>query len=313
LATTIRIPHSTKSPAAIALALCAVVAGCGAHASTRATTSVNAGSQGSAGLQLIVASSDLAVGWNRFTFGLIRNNHPLSLPLARTAFFRLRGSNGTRTTSGVARFNYFARGLPHTERNQAAVALGGVYVEKVRLTRPGSWGVSVQVPYRGKTQVARQEFTVQKRSLSPAVGSAAPRSHNPTIAQEPATKLDSGRPPDDMHRLSIAGAIAQHRPLVVLFATAAYCTSRLCGPEIEVVQSLENRYRGRVNFVHIEIYKNANPAAGYAATVKQWHLVTEPWVFIVGRNGRIQAKFQGPTPASELIPAIRAALRGSGH
>jgi hypothetical protein len=111
-----------------------------------------------------------------------------------------------------------------------------------------------------------------------------------------------------MHRLSIAQAIAQHKPLVVLFATAAFCTSRLCGPEIEVVKGLEARYRSRVNFVHIEIYRDAEYSKGFAPTVLQWHLETEPWVFVINRKGIITAKFDGPTPASEIAPPINADL-----
>jgi hypothetical protein len=111
-----------------------------------------------------------------------------------------------------------------------------------------------------------------------------------------------------MHRLSIAHAIAQHKPVLVLFATAAYCTSRLCGPEIETVQSLERPYRGKVSFIHIEIYKNANPQYGYAPAVVQWHLQTEPWVFIVDRSGVIRAKFEGPTTAQEISAALNRVL-----
>jgi hypothetical protein len=124
----------------------------------------------------------------------------------------------------------------------------------------------------------------------------------------PATKLDSGRPPDDMHKLSIAGAIAQHKPLVVLFATAAFCESRLCGPEIQSVEGVENKFQGRVNFVHIEVYKNAVFADGYAPTFLAWHLQTEPWVFVVDRRGVITAEFEGATAASEIIPALQQTL-----
>ena len=260
-------------------------------------------------LQDVLSSSDLAVGRNRFTFGLLNNNHPLSTGRPRLTFYFLRGNDAIRQMSTTAYFNFFARGLKDTAENSAAIEIQGVYVSYPVFRQAGKWGVEIDIPYQGQVRVLRDAFTVRQHSLTPAVGSSAPRSHNPTIYQLPASRLDSARPPTDMHRLSIAQAIAQHKPLVVIFATAGFCTSRMCGPEIEVVQGLERQYRGRVNFVHIEIYQDANPAHGYAPAVLQWHLQTEPWVFVVNRKGFISAKFEGPTPASEIRPAIQAVLR----
>jgi hypothetical protein len=261
------------------------------------------------GLQLQIASSELVVGRNRFTFGLIDNNHPLKSGRPRLTFFVIKGSTATAVESTGATFNNFAKDLPNTPENSAAIELGGVFVAYPTFSRAGQWGVQVRIRLRGRTQTVRQGFAVLQHSTSPAVGSSAPRSNNPTVAQEPAWKLDSGRPPDDMHRLSIAQAIAQHKPLLVLFATPAFCESRLCGPETQIVESIERRYRQQVNFIHIEIYKDANPQKGYAPTVLQWHLQTEPWVFVINRRGIIIAKFEGPTTSAEIVPALQAAIR----
>lgn len=256
-----------------------------------------------------MASTDLAVGRNRFTFGIIDNDKPLSGGHPRLDFFYLSKNSATKEMSTTASFSNFASGLKNNAENAAAVQIKGVYVANPTFTRAGVWGAQIQLRYHGRTLVLNPEFVVRARSTTPAVGSPAPRSHNPTTAQEPATLLDSGRPPDDMHSLSIAQAIAEHRPLVVLFATAAYCTSRLCGPEIEQVQTLEREFKPHgVNFVHIEIYKNANPKYGTAPTFEQWHLKTEPWVFVINRKGIITAKFEGPSPAREVAPAIAATL-----
>lgn len=300
-----------RPPSPICLSFLALIAlaGCGSQTGSAPSTTPTVVAAASAGLQAEVASSDLAAGPNRFTFGLLNNNHPLENVTPRVVFYAIQGNTATPMAATIAHFNHFAQGLRHTEANQTAIEIGGVYVTHVNFRTPGNWGAEIRFRYHGKAEVLRSGFYVRAHSLTPPVGSPAPRSNNPTVAQMPATKLDSGRPPDDMHRLSIAQAIARHKPLLVLFATAGYCTSRMCGPEIEVVQGLENRYRGRVNFVHIEIYKNANPQYGYAPTVVQWHLQTEPWVFVVNRRGIITAKFEGPTPAREIQPALQAVLR----
>lgn len=262
-----------------------------------------------AGVQAVIASTDLAVGPNRFTFGLLNNNVPVSTGNPRLTFFRLRGTQGTAVSSTTAHFSDFTRGLPHTAANASALSIKGVFVAHVRFQSAGPWGVQITTVVGGKPRSLHNTFTVAQRSIAPNVGEPAPRSHNPTSRDMPVKLLDSGRPPDDMHKLSIAAAIAQRKPLVVIFSTPAFCESRMCGPETEIVERVENQFRGRVNFIHIEVYKNANPADGYAATFLQWHLQTEPWVFIVNRRGIISARFEGPTPASEMDPAIRADLR----
>lgn len=289
-------------------AFCALVlAGCGGSGAGSAPSTPIA--EVATGLNLQVASSDLAVGRNRFTFGIIDGNHPVDVPKVSLEFFTVKGSTATAVGRTPAYFSLFTQGLAHSDINSAAFAIQGVYVAYPTFNRAGSWGVEARFVYKGKSHALRQSFSVARHSLSPPVGSAAPQSNNPTTAQKPPYLLDSGRPPDDMHKLSIAGAIAQHKPLVVIFSTPGFCTSRLCGPETEIVASLERLYRGRVNFIHIEIYKNANPQDGYAPTVAQWRLQTEPWVFVIDRHGIITAKFEGPTPASELKPAINAAGR----
>jgi hypothetical protein len=281
-----------------------VLAGCGDSSSAAAPTVVAR----STGLQAQIASSDLSVGENRFTFGLLADNKPIKGGSARVEFFAREGNNAVLMTSSVARFNYFALGLKNTAANAAAIELGGVFVTYARFSRSGEWGASIRYDYHGAVRTIQVGFSVSSHSFTLPVGSRAPRSNNPTIAQMPATKLDSGRPPDDMHRLSIRAALATRKPLVVLFATPAFCTSRLCGPEVQVVEQLEARYRGRVNFIHIEIYENADPKYGYAPTVIQWGLRSEPWVFVVDRKGIIAAKFEGATPGSEIEPFIRRAL-----
>lgn len=290
-----------------ALSLLLLPAACGSANSGAAPPPTAVSDNAGGGIQVAVASNDLTVGQNRFTFGLLKNDHPVERNAVRVVFFLIHGNTATVEQSMTATFNRFAKGLKDTDANSAAVQIGGVYVAHPTFHQAGRWGLEVRMPGGGSVPI-RQEFPVLQHSLTPAVGSRAPRSHNPTVAQMPASKLDSGHPPDDMHKLSIAQAIGQHKPLVVLFATPGYCTSRMCGPETQIVEQLEHRYRGRVNFIHIEIYKDANPAHGYAPTVLAWHLQTEPWVFVVNRRGIINAKFEGPTAGSEIAPAIQATL-----
>jgi hypothetical protein len=42
--------------------------------------------------------------------------------------------------------------------------------------------------------------------------------------------------------------------------------------------------------------------------VREWHLPSEPWTFLVGRDGRIKGKFDGSVSVRELEHAVRADL-----
>jgi hypothetical protein len=142
----------------------------------------------------------------------------------------------------------------------------------------------------------------------PGVGQPALLTHNPTARDVADVEtIDSGRPVDDMHQLSIADAIQQHRPALVVFATPAFCTSNTCGPEVKVVQGLEPAYRDRLAFIHVEIYRDFKPDPSkkqLAQAVIDWRLQTEPWVFLIDSKGVIESRFEGATASDELKTAI---------
>jgi hypothetical protein len=69
-----------------------------------------------------------------------------------------------------------------------------------------------------------------------------------------------------------------------------------------------DRAQGR-GFIHQEIYNDNSVDKGYRPQVGAWRLPTEPWTFVVGRDGRIAERFQGAFSAGELQRAVAAAAR----
>jgi hypothetical protein len=110
-------------------------------------------------------------------------------------------------------------------------------------------------------------------------------------------------------RYSVADSLGAHVPFVVVFATPRYCTSRTCGPVVDVVDRVRRDLAVTgVRFIHVEIYKDNNPAKGENEWVRQWHLPSEPWTFLVGRDGKIKAKFEGALSRAELERSVRKHL-----
>jgi hypothetical protein len=169
----------------------------------------------------------------------------------------------------------------------------------------------VAEPVGAKIQ-AIGNLDVKTRSDSLAVGAKAPASATPTLASAhgAVSTLTTRVPPDRaLLRYSIAESLAAHSPFVVTFATPRYCTSRTCGPVVDIVDYVRRRLGSSpVRFIHVEVFTRNRPALGYNRWMRQWGLQSEPWTFLVGRDGRIKAKFEGSVSANELESAIRRFL-----
>jgi hypothetical protein len=158
-----------------------------------------------------------------------------------------------------------------------------------------------------------RDVLVKARSASPAVGSRARASATPTLSSVHGrvAKLTTRVPPDrGLLRYSVAGSLRAHVPFVVTFATPRYCESRTCGPVVDVVDQVRRRFAGTgIRFIHVEIYRDNDPRRGENRWVREWHLPSEPWTFLVGRDGTIKAKFEGAVSSRELDSAVRRLLQ----
>jgi hypothetical protein len=248
-------------------------------------------------LQAQVVASQLTVGLDRVPIGVLDHNTPVTDAVVHVRAFDLRSTSSQPKAEADAPF-----------RGEGLEGLG-LYVAWLRLDTAGPWlaAVTVQRPGASPVSVAAP-FRVLTAATVPAVGQPAPRSNNPTLKDVPdVSYIDSGNPPDDMHSMSIADAIAQQRPTLVVFATPAFCESATCGPQVHVVQLLEHDYRDRLTFIHVEIYRDFKPDPSkrqLTQTVLEWHLETEPWVFLIDARGVIKAAFEASTATDELKQAV---------
>jgi hypothetical protein len=186
----------------------------------------------------------------------------------------------------------------------------GIYVTHVTFERAGIWGLEVLAkPRGGAVAVARFAVDVRQTPQTPAIGEPAPRSRNLIVTDvSDVRQIDTSDPPDPrLHRVRIADAIAQGKPQVIVFATPKFCTSRLCGPVLDVVRTLLPAYGDRVVFTHQEIWQHAS-AQQLSAVTEEWNLPSEPWIFLVDGEGIVRAKFEGLTTARELEAALKQLL-----
>jgi len=263
-------------------------------------------------LQAVMASSAVVVGKDqRVALGIINTNSvPVPYASVRVQILTLPPGAGIPRPLGPAQDAPYNGGAPGHDILQGK----GVYVTHANFDAPGNYTAVVDASKDGVSTHTTAAFTVSPTDPTPAVGSAAPASQNPTMGQvSDISVIDTGVPPDDMHYISVAGALAARHPFVVYFGSPGFCVSKTCGPEVEVVKSLEptNHPRG-IDFIHIETYKGGRPDAQRTSSqwFDEWKLQSDPWVFVVDRIGIIRAKFEAPTGSQEIQPAIDAVAAG---
>ncbi len=288
---------------AIALAAIAAAAACGGESPAPAAPPV--GEDGAPDiLQILMASTDLAVGENRVAFGLLRVGKGAlkDADVELRTFFLADGAQEGPIQTLAPEFRPWPGGA------------GGAYVANLQFDRAGEWGLQASASAAdGANLLAGARVDVAETPATPAIGEPAPRSRNKTAndaSDLPALTSDTS-PDAGLYRKTIADALDESRPLVVVFATPAYCRTATCGPQMDVVKTLKNRHSERADFIHVEVYDNPAEirrigvsAARAALVVAEWGLPSEPWTFVIDADGAIAAKYEGFVGESELDAAI---------
>jgi hypothetical protein len=191
----------------------------------------------------------------------------------------------------------------------------GGYVAAFRFDEAGNWGVEIGGQRNGEEfDPLRVRFTVLEQGTVPGIGEPAPRSQQLTLSDvADISEIDTSNPPHpELHDVTVAEALDAGKPVVVAFATPAFCTSRICGPVVdEVIVPLFEQYGDQAIFIHIEPWVLEDARAGElipVETLAEWGLQTEPFIFVVDGDGLIAAKFEGITNAEEVGAALEELL-----
>jgi hypothetical protein len=270
--------------------------------------------------QALLTTSELVVGQNRLAFGLMKDHKLLADARVAVRVYDIQDGDARLIAETPARYHTLEvieqgnhvhihpDGSRHV--HGGATDVQGIYVAQVTFARPGPWGLEILARLGdGATESARLRVNALAASPTPMVGTPAPRSRN-LIASDVSDlrTIDSSEPPDPrLHQTRIAAAIAQGKPQVIVFATPRYCTTRVCGPVLDVVRTLIPTYGGRVVFIHQEIWE-AGSQQKFSPTVEEWNLRSEPWIFLVDGQGIVRARFEGLTTRRELEAALRRML-----
>ena len=245
-------------------------------------------------IQVAVAASDFLPGAPRVPFVLFDGTHPIADAKAVKVYaFDLATPSAPQAGWGGAAASYSDYEIPY-------------WVVHPELPRAGVWGLGVEIA-KADGRTVQSQFTIQvvETIASPAVGGRPPASRNRTLATEPDIhKLTSGLGPvPALYQITVADALKSGKPTVVVFASPGFCASRLCAPVVNSVEAVHKAQPEAANYIHLEVYKSFNPLVG-SDEMEEWHLVSEPWIFILDKTGKVAARLGGPVSPRELTEAL---------
>ena len=262
-------------------------------------------SNGQAGL----ASSVFTPGHNRLAFGVIDASQkfvygPSALYIAKTPEDKAIGPI-------PAPADVLVTDPPYRSKQAATESdpFAAVYSATVDLDEPGKWSVLIVTKTGGQTIATPTQIDVAKSTKIPEVGEKAPVVDTDTVesAGGDIKSIDTREPPDDMHETSFKDVVGKE-PVALLFATPQLCQSRVCGPVVDIAAQLKQRYGDRVEFIHQEVYVDNVVEKGLRKPLLAFNLQTEPWLFVVGTDGRVKARLEGSFGLDAFENALRAGL-----
>jgi hypothetical protein len=246
-------------------------------------------------------------GENRFGFGVFTTGGE-QITDAEVAIYVAHGRTGEAKGPYPARVENLETDPAYESKTTAddPDAAKVVYVTQLDLDKDGEWRIGALTREGDSLQASVvPSAVVGKFADLPRPGDKAPRIHTPTADEVGGdlAEIDTRDPPDSMHEHDLAEMLGK-QPVVLLFATPQLCQSRVCGPVVDVAEEVKAEHADDAAFIHMEIYEDNLIDNGLRPQVRAYGLPTEPWLFVIDKNGRIQTSIEGAFSADELRRAV---------
>ena len=260
-------------------------------------------------VQLGAATGTFTPGTNRYAFALTTNAG--KFVYAPTAIY-VASSPGQ-----PAKGPYLAPADPMTvqpqfrsKENAGPGGIQAIYAANVPVPKAGTYFVLALTKGPSGMIGATGEIAAAPSSEIPGVGDRPPDIATDTKASVngDVKLLTTRTPPENMASASFNQVLGQ-KPVALLFSTPQLCISRVCGPVTDIAVQVQHRFGDKVTFIHQEVYVDNTPSKGLRPQLKAFHLRTEPWLFILNRQGKIVARLEGAFGINEVTQAVQAALR----
>ncbi|MSO41620.1 MAG: hypothetical protein EXQ70_06975 [Solirubrobacterales bacterium] len=252
----------------------------------------------------------LSEGENRFAFGVFTTGRD-TIDDADVAIYAAPGPNlkGPAIGPFPARIEDLATEASFRASTTAndPDAAKVIYVAELPLDEPGAWSFAALTKDGDSFQgslIATPSLVGQYDNV-PQVGDKAPVVSTPTADDvSDLSQIDTRIPPSSMHDQDLADVLGKE-PVVLLFATPQLCQSRICGPVVDVAEQVKQQYGDEVAFIDMEIYNDNEVSKGERPQVRAYGLPSEPWLFVIDKNGKVSTVVEGAFSVDELEAAVK--------
>ena len=297
--------------AAFVAALAILAAACGSSASAppRPSVATSPGTSGKPAILPIPITSAFHVGDNRIVFTLTDSSGQKQVAGPdRTLTIGYHGPNGATIPPTAQAFIWAIEGV------------NGVYVGRATFPTAGQWTADFTTTAPGSAvETTTFGFDVRDRLEVVSPSDPAPSVKTPTLADVggDVSKISSDPKPEKrFYETSEADALAAKKPFVLIFATPKFCQTATCGPTLDRLKPVAAAHP-EMTFINVEPYKledtngslqpvlTGQDLTPVDATIA-FKLSTEPYVFVVGADGKVSASFELVFSPAEIEAAIKA-------
>ena len=200
----------------------------------------------------------------------------------------------------------------------------GIYVVDTTFAEAGDWGAEFTTTPPG---TPAETIRVRVPGLGHELGDppSAPRRRprpTPTAADvggDLGQITTDPNPDPSFYQISVHEALAQHKPFVLVFATPTFCTSQQCGPTLDAVKDSPRPSRASPSSTSSRTGSTTPTAASSRSSTPRQPPAdrrhqrvgppSEPWIFVVDRNGIVQGSYSVIITPAELKAAVAAATK----
>jgi hypothetical protein len=299
--------------AALLTALAVLIVACGSTVSSApvqpSASAATASGSGALAILPIPITSAFRVGDNRIVFTLTDSSGQKQVAGPdRTLAIGYHGPKGETIAAAPQTFTWAIEGV------------NGVYVGHATFPSAGQWTADFTTSAAGSpAQTTTFGFDVRERLEVVSPGDAAPSVKTPTLADvggDLARISSDTKPEKRFYETSEADALAANKPFVLIFATPKFCQTATCGPTLDKLKPVAAAHPD-VTFINVEPYQLKDDAGQLQPVLdakgglvpveatSAFKLSTEPYVFVVGADGKVSASFELVFSAEEIEAAIQ--------
>ncbi len=261
------------------------------------------------------AASVFELGKNRYPFGVFNvdrtqvDDADVALYFAKSPQSKVEGPLPAKVVSLETKPAYRSKGAGGPGEATS------FYVTDVNFDRTGPWLGVAMIKTDDGVEVARvtPSPVVGQSPNVAAVGEKAPKVSTPTAADVGGdlSKIDTRQPPSSMHDDNLKDVLGK-KPVVLVFATPALCKSRVCGPVVDVAEQVKDEVGDGVAFIHNEVYNHNDMSKGIRPQLKAFGLTSEPWIFLINKDGTIEQRIEGAIGVDELRADVEQLKKKNG-